>query len=320
MMPVMLKNLFSLRLDDKLLAEAQRLVDAGEFGSLAEMVESALRDFLQDFDAAPSGDGLRALMGPGALDSAGQRGEPAHVGAAPSVLHDPDASGAALDGRMLHHLTEAYSQAERDGYERLVIAYSALAEHPLQDGEMRELAEIFKTYELEESLNGLDDAQHSRLPLSPSYLAMLLEKRRAARAGTAPQNAASFGRAWDGPERVSADFDNPLAAAVSTLYEKEIGVLTERVKEQIATYIVEFPDLERWQEAFAAAAGMNKRSLRYVLGVLRGNGAKVVDTKGRDKRGLSKSERHREAKRSRNKDYKEYWDAKLKARQDAKPD
>ena len=96
-------------------------------------------------------------------------------------------------------------------------------------------------------------------------------------------------------------------------------MLTERVKEQIATYIVEFPDLERWQEAFAAAAGMNKRSLRYVLGVLRGNGEKVVDTKGRDKRGLSKSERHREAKRSRNEDYKDYWAAQLKAQQDTKP-
>jgi Arc/MetJ-type ribon-helix-helix transcriptional regulator len=312
MMPVMLKTTFSLRLDGKLLAEAQRLVDAGEFDSLAVMVESALRDFLQSFDAASSGDGLAALAGAGVLD-----GDP---GATPPAPHTAEAPDAFLDARMLRHLTEAYSQVERDDYERLVMSYSALAQHPLEDGEMRELAEIFKVYGLQDSLNGLDEAQNSRLPLSPSYLEALLQKRRQLVTRAALQSAGTFGRVWDGPERVAPDFDNPLAAGVAKLYEKEIGVLTEKVADQIRTYIVEFPDLERWHEAFVAMAGMNKRSLRYVLGVLRGNATKVVEQKGRDKRGLSKSERHREAKRSRNKDYKEYWDAKLKARQDAKPD
>ncbi len=308
----MLKTTFSLRLDGKLLAEAQRLVDAGEFDSLAVMVESALRDFLQSFDAASSGDGLAALAGAGVLD-----GDP---GATPPAPHTAEAPDAFLDARMLRHLTEAYSQVERDDYERLVMSYSALAQHPLEDGEMRELAEIFKVYGLQDSLNGLDEAQNSRLPLSPSYLEALLQKRRQLVTRAALQSAGTFGRVWDGPERVAPDFDNPLAAGVAKLYEKEIGVLTEKVADQIRTYIVEFPDLERWHEAFVAMAGMNKRSLRYVLGVLRGNATKVVEQKGRDKRGLSKSERHREAKRSRNKDYKEYWDAKLKARQDAKPD
>jgi hypothetical protein len=277
MMAVMLKSTFRLCLDAKLLAEAQRLVDAGEFDNLADMVESALRDFLQNFDAA------------------------------------------SLDARALHGLTESFSQDERDGYERLVISYSALAQHPLQDGEMRELAEIFQTFGLQDSLNALDEAQNSRLPLSPSYLETLLEKRKASMTGAAPQSVGSYGRVGDRPARVFADFDNPLAAEVASLYQKEIGELTEKVADQIRTYIVEFPDLERWHEAFEAAAGMNKRSLRYVLGVLRGNGARVVEQKGRDKRGLSKSERHREAKRSRNEDYKEYWDAQLKAQQNAKP-
>ena len=311
----MLKTTFSLRLDGKLLAEAQRLVDAGEFDNLADMVESALRGFLQSFDAAASGEGLDALAGAGVLD-----GDPLHAGATPPAPHAAEAPDAFLDARMLRHLTEAYSQVERDDYERLVVSYSALAQHPLEDGEMRELAEIFKTYGLQDSLNGLDEAQNSRLPLSPSYLEALLQKRKQVMSGAAPQSAGTFGRVGDRPERVFADFDNPLAAEVASLYQKEIGELTEKVADQIRTYIVEFPDLQRWHEAFEAAAGMNKRSLRYVLGVLRGNAAKVVEQKGRDKRGLSKSERHREAKRSRNKDYKEYWDAKLKARQDAKPD
>jgi len=348
MMPVMLKTSFSLRVDGKLLAEAQRLVDAGEFDSLADMVESALRDYLQSFDAAPSDDVLDALVGSGVLDGDVQCSLPAHEGAAgatPTVTLAPEAPGGtrpspsadfaegiaasaplgparsplpagSLDARVLRGLTEAFGQVDRDGYERLVISYSALAQHPLQDGEMRELAEIFQTYGLQESLNALDEAQNSRLPLSPSYLETLLQKRKPPTTGAAPRSADSFGRLSDGPERVFADFDNPLAAAVAELYEKEIGLLTERVRDQIRTYTVEFPDLARWHEAFGAAAGMNKRSLRYVLGVLRGNAAKVVEQKGRDKGGLSKSERHREAKRSRNKDYKEYWDAKLKARQD----
>ena len=311
----MLKTTFSLRLDGKLLAEAQRLVDAGEFDNLADMVESALRGFLQSFDAAASGEGLDALAGAGVLD-----GDPLHAGATPPAPHAAEAPDAFLDARMLRHLTEAYSQVERDDYERLVVSYSALAQHPLEDGEMRELAEIFKTYGLQDSLNGLDEAQNSRLPLSPSYLEALLQKRKQVMSGAAPQSAGTFGRVGDRPERVFADFDNPLAAEVASLYQKEIGELTEKVADQIRTYIVEFPDQLRWHEAFEAAAGMNKRSLRYVLGVLRGNATKVVEQKGRDKRGLSKSERHREAKRSRNKDYKEYWDAKLKARQDAKPD
>ena len=318
----MLKTTFSLRLDGMLLAEAQRLVDAGEFDSLAEMVESALRDYLKSFDAAPSGDGLDARIGPDGLDGEGQRSLSAHdgaLGATPPMLHDPEAPGASLDARVLRGLTEAFGQVERDGYERLVISYSALAQYPLQDGEMRELAEIFQTYGLQESLNALDEAQNSRLPLSPSYLETLLQKRKPPITGVAPQSVGSFGRLSDGPERVFADFDNPLAAAVAKLYEKEIGLLTERVRDQIRTYTVEFPDLERWHEAFEAAAGMNKRSLRYVLGVLRGNAAKVVEQKGRDRRGLSKSERVRTEKRKQSADYFQRWEEKRKSKQQSDP-
>ena len=316
----MLKSIYSLRLDGKLLAEAQRLIDAGEFDSLAEMVEKALRDYLQNFDAAQSGDGLDALAGPGVLEGDGQHGLPAHDGTAPPLTHAADASDAALDAFVLHGMTEAFDLMQREGYEQLVIAYSALAQHPLQDSEMRELAEIFGTYQLEDALNALDEAQNSRLPLTPSYLQALLLKRKESITGLASKNLGSFGRIGDQPERVFADFDNPLAAEVASLYQKEIGELTEKVADQIRTYIVEFPDLLRWHEAFEAAAGMNKRSLRYVLGVLRGNGSKVVEQKGRDNRGLSKSERHREAKRTRNKEYEEYWDAQVKASQDVKPD
>jgi Arc/MetJ-type ribon-helix-helix transcriptional regulator len=323
MMPVMVKTMFSLHLDGKLLAEAQRLVDAGEFDSLADMVEKALRDYLQSFDAASSDDGPDALLRRILLDGAGAGSSAAHAAAAPPSQDGVPTTGSresadgTLDARVLKGLTDTFSGQEHDDYERLVTSYSAVAQHQLLDAEMLELAEIFRTYGLQDALKALDEAQNSKVPLSPPYLGMLLERRKPQAEGTLPQTIGTVGRVSDRPERVFADFDNPLAAAVAGLYQREIGELTEKVAEQIRTYIVEFPDLDRWHEAFDAAAGMNKRSLRYVLGVLRGNAAKVVAQKGKDKRGLSKSERHREAKRTRNKDYKEYWDAKLKAKQDS---
>lgn len=329
----MLKTIFSLRLDGELLAEAQRLVDAGEFDNLAQMVEDALRDYLKNFDAAVSGDGLDEHVSSGLHgnsnhpqsgrdDSAGQ---PGAVGGVPQL--PPGAvSDAALEAFVLHGMTKAFDPLQLNAYEQLVEAYSALVQHPLQDAEMAALAEISGTAPLEDVLSALHEAEHSKVPLSPAYLGALLRERSSAKQtieskeGAAPRRMGTAGWVSDGPIRVLADFDNPLAAEVAKLYEKEIGVLTEKVRDQIAMYIVEFPDLQRWDEAFAAMAGMNKHSLRYVLGVLRGNGMKVVDQKGRDNRGLSKSERHREAKRSRNKDYKDYWAARLKAKQDAKPD
>jgi hypothetical protein len=340
LMVAMVKATFSLRLEDKLLAAAQRLVDAGEFDNLAEMVESALRDYLLSFDAASPDDVLEVPARPILLERDAHGSQPAVAGVHETWAAVPPGSGSspsavaddALDARVLIGLTDAFSDQEREEYERLVTSYSLvaqrqfqeggmreLAQHQLQDGEMRELAEIFQTYGLQDALKALHEAQNSKVPLSPSYLETLLERRQTTTESTSPKAIRTLGRVSDRPERVFADFDNPLAAEVATLYQKEIGELTEKVAEQIRTYIVEFPDLERWHEAFEAAAGMNKRSLRYVLGVLRGNGAKVVEKKGKDKRGLSKSERHREAKRSRNEDYKEYWDAQLKAQQNAKP-
>ena len=302
----MVKTTFSMPIDGKLLAEAQRLVDAGEFDNLAQMIEGALRDYLQNFDAASS-DGRDAPAG--LLDSAGHT---------PSA-REGVAGSAALEAYVLHGMIDSFDPQQRGEYEHLVEAYSTLVQHPLADAEMGALAEIYKTFRLEPVLSALDEAQHSKVPLSPAYLGALLSRRQESAAGAAPQGLGSFARI-DSPARVYADFDNPLAAEVASLYQKEIGELTEKVRDQIATYIVEFPDLQRWHAAFEAAAGMNKRSLRYVLGVLRGNGVKVVEPKGRDNRGLSKSERHREAKRSRNKDYKDYWDAKLKTQQNSKPE
>jgi Arc/MetJ-type ribon-helix-helix transcriptional regulator len=378
MMPVMVKTMYSLRLDGKLLAEAQRLVDAGEFDSLADMVEKALRDYLQSFDAASSDDGPDARLRRILLDGAGAGSSAAHAAAAPpsqdgvpttgsrepadggpqarsaaeptAGSSEPPGSGPqarsagvretgslapiddALDARVLKGLTDAFSEQEREEYERLVTSYSLvaqrqfqeggireLAQHQLQDGEMRELAEIFQTYGLQDALNALHEAQNSKVPLSPSYLETMLARSQTTTESMGPKTIGTFRRMSDGPERVFADFDNPLAAEVAVLYEKEIGLLTERVRDQIRTYIVEFPDLQRWQEAFDAAAGMNKRSLRYVLGVLRGNATKVVEQKGKDKRGLSKSERVRTEKRKQSADYFKRWEDKRKARQKSDP-
>lgn len=313
------KTIFNLRIDGTLLAEAQRLVDAGEFDNVAQMIEDALRDFLKSFDVLEDND----LDAAGLYHGADSQARNGHTGE--KLRRTAAQSDGSLESYMLRSLLDTFDAQQLQAYDALVEAFYSLVQHPLQDAEMFALAEISNTFALKEALAVLHEAQHSKLPLSPDYLNLLLGERqgttegRASGDGSRPRSVGTLARS-DGPAHVFADFDNPLAAEVAALYQKEIGELTEKVRDQIATYIVEFPDLQRWHEAFEAAAGMNKRSLRYVLGVLRGNGLKIVEQKSRENRGLSKSERHREAKRSRNKDYKDYWDARLKARQDAKPE
>ncbi|MCA1554488.1 MAG: hypothetical protein LC737_08920, partial [Chloroflexi bacterium] len=80
-----------------------------------------------------------------------------------------------------------------------------------------------------------------------------------------------------------------------------------------------FPDVQRWHEAFEAAASMNHRNLRYVVGCLKNNGQKV-ERKDTGKRATSKSEQVREQKRKRNQDYDDYWAERLKAKQQQRKD
>lgn len=201
---------------------------------------------------------------------------------------------AAMDGR------------ERADCDMFLQAYAMVAGHPLDDAETLRLIESFGVFEGRRLMDALHVAQGSKMPLSPLYIETLLDTAERARqereAGTAP--------------RARIEVQSKLMKEVATLYEAEIGAITEKVANQLRALVEEYPDAARWNEAFAAAAEMNKRNLRYVIGVLRGAGKPKPEAAGRSTGGLSKSKRLRETKRSRDKNYDAYWGAKLKARQD----
>ena len=258
---------FRIQLDRSLWFEVQRLIDAGEYNTAAEVVEEALRAFMATFEAATP--------------------EP-----------------AALAARTVKGLMAELDNIEREQFEEFVTAYGAVASHAIRDDEMINLLEIFKAYGFRRALRAVHDVQDSKLPLSPSYLETILEKAETPgerKQATTLQTLSSM--------------NNPTLAEVAVLYEKEIGPLSEKIGEQLIVLVGEFPELERWSEAFGAAASMNKKNLRYVIGCLRGNGVKKINYKDNGKRGPAKSERIRAERRKQTEDYYKRWEEKRKARE-----
>jgi hypothetical protein len=293
----MAKTTIGAQIDRALLAEAQRLLDAGEFRNLNELVEAALREFIENFDAASPLSRVASLRDAG--DAVAHTGLPQE----------------SLEARQIKGMMADLDEKERAEFDKFVEAYTPVAGQPPSDEDIVHLLAIFRTYATRKILAALHDAQSSHVPLSPHYLETILEKSEPKTVEREGRKVGTITGVNGKPPRTYTDFDNPLAAEVASLYEKEIGELTEKVKEQLTLYVVEFPDLQRWHEAFEAAATMNKRNWRYVMGCLRNTGAQKFEQKGKARRGISKSEQYRTEKRKRNHDYDRYWDDKLKAKQ-----
>ncbi len=256
----MSQKIVAAQLDTRVFDEAQRLIEAGHFGSLDELLETALRTFVLKYAQTPS-----------------------------------------LAARTVQALMAELDALEREHFEEFVTGYAGVAQQELGDDEMVSLLEIFKAYGFRRAMSALHDAQDSRVPLTPRYLETILEK-------SAPPTRDTHASA-----RVRVEENDPLLAEVANLYEQEIGGLTAKVREQLTELVAEFPDAQRWHEAFEAAASMNKRNLRYVIGCLKNNALKA-ERKGTSKRVTSKSEQVREQKRKRNQEYEDYWAERLKAR------
>ena len=269
----MTKTIIAAQLDKQVFDEAQRLIEAGHFGNLDELLEAALRTFVLKY----------------------AQGSP------------------ALVARTVQALMSGMDALGREQFEEFVAGYAAVSQQAIDDDEMLSLLEIFNAYGFRQAMSALDDAQHSRVPLSARYLETILER-------SAPPSQA--GRELRHEERAPATVragDDPLLAEIAGLYEQEIGGLTEKVCEQLQLLVGEFPDVKRWHEAFEAAASMNKRNLRYVVGCLKNN-AQKAERKGTGRRVTSKSEQVREQKRKRNQDYEDYWSERLKAKQQQRKD
>ncbi|MEP7200120.1 MAG: hypothetical protein ABI874_09900, partial [Chloroflexota bacterium] len=223
----MARTTISAQVDKTLLAEAQRLVDAGEFRTVGEVVEEALQEYLANF----------AVTLP------------------PITL--------SLEARVVQGLLADLDALEREQLEEFVTAYGGVTQRAITDDELVSLLELFKAYSFKRVLSAMHEAQASKVPLSPRYLETILEK-------SAPPVVE---REAVAPSRPRLGTDDPLLAAVAHMYEQEIGPLTEKIGQQLIALVAEHPDLERWHEAFDAAASMNKKNLRYVIGCLRNNGA-----------------------------------------------
>ena len=269
----MSKTIIAAQLDKQVFDDAQRLIEAGHFNSLDELLEAALRTFV-----------LKYAQG------------------SPSLV-----------ARTVQAMMSGLDALGREQFEEFVAGYAGVTQQVIDDDEMLSLLEIFNAYGFRRAMSALDDAQHSRVPLSARYLETILEKLAPPPAGV---------REIKNEERTPASVragDDPLLAEIAGLYEQEIGGLTEKVCEQLQLLVGEFPDVKRWHEAFEAAASMNKRNLRYVVGCLKNNAHKT-ERKGTGRRVTSKSEQVREQKRKRNQDYEDYWSERLKAKQQQRKD
>jgi len=218
------------------------------------------------------------------------------------------------ENTFLYGLMAEFDPLERQHFEEFVMAYVGVAQHVIDDDELVSLLEIFRAYGFKRALAALHDIQDSKVPLSPRYLETVLEKSSAQEVETGIQSVASI---QPSPARVRSEFSNPLAAEVATLYQREIGDLTAKVSEQLIALVEDYPDLQKWHQAFQAAATMNKRSLAYVVGCLRNNGQKKVEGReyGQASGRVSKSKRNRQEKQRHIKNYEDYWNEDYKASQ-----
>ncbi len=270
------KVTLTAQLNKQLLDRAQPLIAAGQFKNMDELLDEALRTFLLNYQTAQ---------------------QPAE---------------ASLAARVVQGLMADVSPLEREQFEEFVAAYVGLAQHSLDDDGILNLLEVFKAYGFKRALAAVHDAQDSKVPLTPRYLETILERSAAERESHKVPTVMSEVTA---PPRVQIGSDNPLLAAVAKMYEQEIGGLTEKVCEQLKELVGEYPELERWHAAFEAAATMNKRSLRYVVGCLKGDAARrdSPKTDEKEKTRLSNRERHRSEKAKRIQNYEDYWNEDFKA-------
>jgi Arc/MetJ-type ribon-helix-helix transcriptional regulator len=283
-----MKVSLTVQVEKKLREEAQRLIDAGEFRHMSELVSEALHELLERYAE---------------LERAQQ-----------------------FAARMFQGLREAWNAGQRKHFDEFVVAYTSLAPNGPQDDElMLQLAEIFDAGHgnIGWLLAALHEGKDSQIPLTPNYLESLVVKALPPKPKEiAPVEIKTVVSEVTLPTRVPIGTDNPVLAEVSKLYEQEIGGLTEKVGEQLKSLVADYPDIGLWHEAFDAAATMNKRNLRYVVACLKNVGKPKPEThaaqRGKSNRGISQSERHRSDKRKQIKDYEDYWDQKLKERQKAR--
>ncbi len=273
----MAKTIIAAQLDKNVFDDAQRLIEAGHFASLDELLDAALRTFVLKYEQTRQ------------------------------------QSAESLTARTVQAMMAELDGLERVQFEEFVAAYVGVAQHDMNDDDMVSLLEIFNAYGFKRAMAALHDGQDSRVPMSPRYLETILEK-----SAQPPPSGRAQQSEERPPNRARIGADDPLLADVAGLYEQEIGGLSEKVCEQLKELVAEFPDVQRWHQAFEAAASMNHRNLRYVIGCLKNNGQKV-ERKG-NKRATSKSEQVREQKRKRNQEYDDYWAERLKAKQQQRKD
>jgi Arc/MetJ-type ribon-helix-helix transcriptional regulator len=213
----------------------------------------------------------------------------------------------SLEARTLKWMMGQLDPMQREQFDKVVESYTQLAEPP-SDAEIVELLTMFRTHTYRKMFRALDAAQASKLPLSIYYLETMLDNQVTASEKSVESKKPTL-------DELLLGVNNPLVGDIAKMYEAEIAPLTEKVRDQIIMLVEDFPNLSQWQEAFNAAARMNKKNLAYVVGCLRGNGVKKIDPKDKGKRGPAKSERVRSERRKQSEDYYKRWEEKRKARE-----
>ena len=260
--------------------EALRLVEAGEYPNMAELVSEAVRELAQQFEP---------------------------------VQHQITAS---LAGRTVQALMAAFTPADQENFDVFYNAYMSIVKEPPNDESLIGIIEIFKTYRLEQLLTALHNLQDSKLPLTPLYLGTMMEQlSRPAPHRIEPNPAESPPGTAAARAYIHDEEANPVLAAVTKLYEQEIGRITENIGQQLIALVADYTDVAVWQEAFEAAASMNKRNLRYIKACLRNYGKPNAkgDQKGQDSRAGSTHWRGRENVSTSDTEYYQNWYERLKA-------
>ncbi len=274
------------QIDGHLLDDAQRLVDAGEFDSLRELVAEALAQLLRKYEMA------------GATIAQQQ-----------------------ITARIVQGMTARLDPPAREQFEEFVAAYTSVAEEPPTDDAMVSLLEIFSAFGFKDALAAVHDVQHSKVMLTPRYLMTILEKVTPV---SYPEinSGASYTKQHEHDllsSLVLGEQDTVLAE-VAKLYGQEIEKfepITEMRADDMRQLVAEYHDLERWRQGFAAMSIRSpERRWRYVVKCVKnyGNESSVLNRKVQAKRDISKSEQHRAEKRRQNEDYYRRWEDKAKAR------
>lgn len=177
------------------------------------------------------------------------------------------------------------SDQEKEALETVVTAYRGISGRPLDDRLILTLMQLSDEYGPTWAVNAILEVGKVQQLVSPEYVKSVLLRWRSE--GHIP-----------GVQTVteSAPATDDLLVKVMALYQQEIEMaqpLTPAIRDHLLALTEEFRDLDKWTRAFAKAAEYNRRSLRYVEGVLREKGKKPASTTRRS----TKSRRQRGAKR-----------------------